>query len=258
MEQEKALSGHKYQMSPQYNNFDLRNLKTPQITTKTETSEMILSQTKESLHNFLTNLKKSSILKENKNINAFPKTSGLSTISNIKDLEDIQDSYEKYNNKTLNKLNDNNLETNILNYNKIYNTNNVYNLGNNSSIKNRTRLRVNKITDPPLNEKQNTENDLNLYLNNNLFNAINTNNKKTDYHLYNSAQRTKYNFSSGKKIPKTEESKKKNNKSTINLIEKIKALKSENSQNKKDIINLSKEYNEMQTTIIRENDNNYK
>ena len=268
MEQEKPLSGYKYQMSPKYNNFELKSLKTPQISTKNESSEMILSQTKESLHNFLTNLKKSSILKENlenKNINAIPKYSGLSNNSNIKEFEDIQDSYEKYNNKTLSKLTDNNLETNILNYNKIYNTNNVYNLGNNSSIKNRPRLRVNKKLEPLFQEKLNTENDLNLYLNNNLYNAMNTSNKKTDYHLYNSAKRTKYNFSLGKNVPNSEENKNTNNKLAINLIEKIKVLKSENSQNKKDIINLSKEYNEMQTTllekittIINEKDNKIK
>ena len=86
MEQEKSLSGYKYQKSPKYSSFELKGLKTPQVMTKDETSEMILTQTRESLQNFLTNLKKSSILRENsenRNNIAIPKISGLANMSNI-------------------------------------------------------------------------------------------------------------------------------------------------------------------------------
>ena len=146
MDVDKPLSGYKYQASPKYNSIDYRNFQTPKINIKNETSENILNQTKESLNNFLINLKKSSILKNNNEINDVNIISGLSSISNINNIEGSNESYNikklgKYNDKDINK---NNLETNILNYNKIYHTNNVYNLGNNSLIKNRNKVRQNK------------------------------------------------------------------------------------------------------------------
>jgi len=251
METEKPLSGYKYQASPKYNNLEFKNFQTPKISIKNESSEMILNQTKESLNNFLLNLKKTSILKDNsekRNVNVVPKISGLSSISNIQSSEEKQSSYGLNNN-----INNNNLETNILNYNKIYNTNNVYNLGNNSLIKNKAKLRANIQTEPfqPMHEKINTENDLNLYLNNNLYNTLNINKGKTDFPVYNTVKRTKNNFSMGKNYIKSEEKRiKQDSKLVINLKEKIKILKSENLKNKNDILNLSNTYNEMQKTLL--------
>ena len=270
MDVDKPLSGYKYQASPKYNSIDYRNFQTPKINIKNETSENILNQTKESLNNFLINLKKSSILKNNNEINDVNIISGLSSISNINNIEGSNESYNikklgKYNDKDINK---NNLETNILNYNKIYNTNNVYNLGNNSLIKNRNKVRQNKNIEPFEHAHQNikTENDLNLYLNNNLYNTINTNQIKSEFPLYNSVRREKYNYSLGKNLFKSEEKKPKlNSKIILNLKEKIKVLKSQNLQNKKDIINLSNAYSEMQktfldkmTSVIKEKDNKIK
>ena len=275
MEVENPLPGYKYQVSPKYNNYELKSLRTPKITFKNETTEMILTQTKESLHNFLTNLKKSSILKESseiKNITTRPKISGLSSISNSNIPEEIQDSYDTFNTHKLNQLTDNNntnsnLETNILNYNKIYNTNNVYNLGSNSLIKNQERLRVNKKTEPPekIHEKINTESDLNPYVNNNLISTFNKTFKKTDNASFSGVKRTKYNFSSVKNDSQSEKKNYQNKKIHLNLIEKIKTLKSENLNNKKDILNLVNSYNEMQNIlldkifiVVKEKDNQIK
>ena len=270
MDQERNFSGNKYLISPKTSKFDFKNLKTPQIKPKNETSEMILSQTKESLHNFIENLKKTSILKqntENRHINTISKISGLSNLSNIKNPEEVQEFYISPNINKLKRANDNNnLEANILNYNKIYNTNNVYNLGNNSSIKNRARIRLNKQIEPLQHEKINTENNLNLLVDNNLYNTFNTTNKKADYSLSNSARRIKYNFSTGKDIDKEiEKSEERSKNLTKNLLEKIKSIKSENLLNKKDILNLSNAFNEMQnsllnemTKIIKEKDNKIK
>jgi hypothetical protein len=144
MELEKPLSGYKYQVSPKYNNIEYKNFKTPKINLKNETSEMILNQTKESLHNFLLNLKNCSFIKddwENKSNNIKPIITGSSNNSNIKNPEETQSSYESNYTNIFGKQmdNNNNLETNILNYNKIYNTNNVYNLGNNSIARNKPK-----------------------------------------------------------------------------------------------------------------------
>ena len=258
MDVDKSLPGYKNQASPKYKNLEYRNFQTPKITMKNETSENILNQTKESLNNFLINLKKTSFLKntaENNDINII---SGLSSISNSNNnVEEIQGSNESYNINKLGKytegnIKNNNLETNILNYNKIYNTNNVYNLGSNSLIKNRAKIRQNKKVEPfQLHDKMNTETDLNYYMNNNLYSTINTNQIKSEFPLYNSVRREKYNYSLGKNIYKSEDKKTKLNlKLVINLKEKIKSLKSENLQNKNDIINLSNTYNEMQKTLL--------
>ena len=108
---------------------------------------MILNQTKESLHNFLINLKNCSFIKnnsENKSNNIKPIITGSSNNSNIKNPEETQSSYESNNTNIFGKqMNNNNLQTNILNYYKIYNTNNVYNLGNNSIARNKPKIRVN-------------------------------------------------------------------------------------------------------------------
>ena len=257
MDVDKPLSGYKYQASPKYNNIEFRNFQTPKFNLKNETSQNILNQTKESLHNFLLNLKKTSILQNNAEINDANIISGLSSISNINNIEEMQGSNESYNINRIGKFNDgninnNNLETNILNYNKIYNTNNVYNLGNKSLIQNKAKIRQNKKIEPfQMHEKIYTENDLNSYLNNNLYNTINTNQIKSEFPLYNSLRREKYNYSLGKNMYKSEEKKPKlNTKLVISLKEKLKSLKSENLQNKKDIINLSNTYNEMQKTLL--------
>ena len=252
METEKSLLGYKYQASPKYNNLEFKNFQTPKISIKNESSETILNQTKESLNNFLLNLKNCSILKDNserRNFNVVPKISGLSSISNTQSSEEKQSSYGLNNNIN----NNNNLETNILNYNKIYNTNNVYNLGNNSLIKNKAKLRANKQTEPfqQIHEKFNTESDLNLYFNNNLYNTLNINKGKTDFPAYNTAKRIKNNFSMGKNYIKSEEKRtKQDSKLVINLKEKIKILKSENLKNKNDILYLANTYNEMQKTLL--------
>ena len=93
MDVDKPLSGYKYQASPKYNSIDYRNFQTPKINIKNETSENILNQTKESLNNFLINLKKSSILKNNNEINDVNIISGLSSISNINNIEGSNESY---------------------------------------------------------------------------------------------------------------------------------------------------------------------
>ena len=228
MDVDKALSGYKYQASPKYKNLDYRSFQTPKINMKNDTSENILNQTKESLNNFLINLKKTSFLKNNAENNDVNIISGLSSISNSNNniIEEIQGSNESYNINKLGKYSDNNiknnnLETNILNYNKIYNTNNVYNLGNNSLIKNKYKIRQNKNVEPfQFNEKMNTDNDLNIYLNNNLYNTINTNQIKSEFPLYNSLRREKYNYSLRKYAYKSEEKKSKINlKLVINLKE---------------------------------------
>ena len=235
MDVDKPLSGYKYQASPKYNNLEFRNFQTPKFNLKNETSQNILNQTKESLNNFLINLKKTSILQNNTETNDANIISGLSSISNINNIEEMQGSNESYNINRIGKFNDgninnNNLETNILNYNKIYNTNNVYNLGNKSLIQNKAKIRHNKKIEPfQAHEKLYTENDLNSYLNNNLYNTINTNQIKTEFPLYNTLRREKYNYSLGKNLYKSEEKKPKlNTKLVINLKEKLKSLKSEN------------------------------
>ena len=59
MKTETPYTFYEYKVSPNYNEIkNFSNPKTPQIFTKKETSEMILSQTKASLNNFLSNLKK--------------------------------------------------------------------------------------------------------------------------------------------------------------------------------------------------------
>ena len=258
MELEKPLSGYKYQVSPKYNNIEYKNFKTPKINLKNETSEMILNQTKESLHNFLINLKNCSFIKddwENKSNNIKPIITGSSNNSNIKNPEETQSSYESNYTNIFGKQmdNNNNLETNILNYNKIYNTNNVYNLGNNSIARNKPKIRVNKIFEPyqPIQDKLETEANLNLNTYNNLNNLSNVNKGKTDFPIYNTTRRTKYNFSLGKTFNKSEnKNNKRKNTLLLNFKEKIKILKTDNERNKKDIINLANAYSEMQKTLL--------
>ena len=259
MEQENLLSGYKYQISPKYNNFEFKGLRTPQVIFKNETSE-ILNQTKESLHNLLLNIKNSSIIKENsenKNINVMPKFSGLSSTSNSKIPEEIQNSYESYSQNKLSQLSDSfnrNIDPNLLNYKKIPKTNyNAYNLGNNSMKKNLVKFKLNKQIEPygQINDKMNSENDLNLYLNNNIYNTINTNNRITNYSkVNNSVSRKKYNSS----MSKNKNIAGKNKKIISNLIEKIKLLKSAISQNKKDITNLIQIYNDAQKQLLEQID----
>ena len=55
---------YEYQISPNYNELK-KNIMTPQVNPKNETSEMILNQTKASLNNFLLNLKKGSTMNDN-------------------------------------------------------------------------------------------------------------------------------------------------------------------------------------------------
>ena len=62
MKPETPYSRFENTISPNYN--ELKNFKTPQVLPKGETSEMILSQTKASLHNFLANLKKGSTMND--------------------------------------------------------------------------------------------------------------------------------------------------------------------------------------------------
>ena len=251
MEHERPLSGYKYQVSPKYNNYDFKGLKTPQIVIKNETNDMIVNQAKESLQNFLTNLKNSSILKENsenKNINVIPKLSGLSSISNSKIPDDFQNSYESFNFN-------NNKETNLLNYKNIYNNNfNTYNVGNKALLKNRAKPRLNNQIEQyqQFHEKLNTESDLILNLNNNnIYNTINSINRNDYYksNKFNSVNRSmKYNHNLSKSKNKSEKSKN----IILNLIEKIKILKEANSQNKKDILNLIEVYNNTQKNLLEQ------
>ena len=98
MKPETPYSRFENTISPNYN--ELKNFKTPQVLPKGETSEMILSQTKASLHNFLANLKKGStmndILKENKKKQLMPEMNNLSRISNKKYPDDDQGIVESY------------------------------------------------------------------------------------------------------------------------------------------------------------------
>ena len=67
--------------------------------------------------------------------------------------------------------------------------------------KNLVKFKLNKQIEPygQINDKMNSENDLNLYLNNNIYNTINTNNRITNYSkVNNSVSRNKYNSSMSK------------------------------------------------------------
>ena len=64
MKSETPYTIYEYQISPNYNELK-KNIMTPQVKPKNETSEMILNQTKASLNNFLLNLKKGSTMNDN-------------------------------------------------------------------------------------------------------------------------------------------------------------------------------------------------
>ena len=112
--------------SPNYNEYkDIPNFKTPQVNIKTESSQNILNQTKASLNNLLSNLKKGSnindMIMENKKKKLVSTMSNLSHISNKKYPEDGQELVESY--IKLSKIYDNNnIKTNnnnLFNYNQI-------------------------------------------------------------------------------------------------------------------------------------------
>ncbi len=203
MKTETPYTFYEYKVSPNYNEIkNFSNPKTPQIFTKKETSEMILSQTKASLNNFLSNLKKVSTINDNKTINdnnkkLFPTMSNLSRISSIKFQEDddqpMIESYIK-----LSKKYDNNLNNNLLNYNKITNINAYREMNKTISQNNynKNQIRLNNLFDSNIFENNN--NSTEEYLKDKKLRYLNT----IDYipnniGLYNTVRRAKYNFGLG-------------------------------------------------------------
>ena len=203
MKSEKPYSFYDYQISPNYN--DIKKLpisQTPQVPSKKETSQTILSQTKASLNNFLSNLKKGSamndIINENKKKKLISTMNNISHISNQKYPDDDQAILESY--LRLSKLYDNN---NLLNLNKINNINNINtyreinkNLSqNNNNYNYKTQIRLNKIIDNNLTHN-NTESNLidNKYM---YFNNNNNDISQINFGQYNTVKRTKYNFGLG-------------------------------------------------------------
>ena len=167
------------------------NIKTPQILPKNETSEMILSQTKASLHNFLSNLKRAStlndLLPDNKKKQLMPEMTNISKISKIKNPDDEQGIFDPY--LTMNKLNSTNIDNNIYYMPNIYNkTNNINtynqwtkNLSQSTNLRN--QLRMKKLIDINQSYERNNNMTERNYLDNN--NTYKSKVNRTDNSLNN-------------------------------------------------------------------------
>jgi len=125
MKNEKRYSYYDYQDKPNYSDYkDFTNFNTLPSSQKNETSEMILNQTKASLNNFLSNLKKVSTVNdfivENKNKMVLPTMSNISRISNKRFPEESQDFADSY--IKISKIYEtNSKDKNKFNYSKINN-----------------------------------------------------------------------------------------------------------------------------------------
>ena len=246
--------------SPNYNEMkDFPNMKTPQIPKKNETSEMILSQTKASLNNLLSNLKNASTMNDvldNKKKKLISTMSNLSRISNIKYPDDGQDLVESY--MKLNKIYENknmiNRTNNLFNYNTMNNIN-TYNQGkknlsqNNNINKNQNQNQIvmNKLIDNnPI--FSNTEGNIGE---NYMYNSSNTDTNNNEVH--NTAKKPKSSSVINKnKIFSEDRKSNKDAKILKNISNKLKKLKIENIKNKNDVFSLKQIYSEMQKILLQE------
>ena len=255
------------------NNNELNNYsnsKTSQALPKNETSEMILSQTKASLHNFLSNLKKGStmndILTDNKKKSLMPEMSNISRISKKRYPDEEPAIVDPY--LTINQMNHNNNNNNL--DNKIFYIPNIYNKTNNINTYNqwsknlsqnnnlRNQLRMRKLIDINQSyEKNNNMTDRNYLNNNNYKSKVNRtdnslNNNMTQYSTVKRTKNNLVNLGYSTDFAKPEVNKNNNIQVVKNISNKLRKLRIENIKNKNDVFSLKQIYNEMQKILLQE------
>ena len=277
MKKETPYSFYDYQVSPDYTEFkDYSNFNTPQNFSKNETSEMILSQTKASLNNFLSNLKKGTpttttnnalIDTKNKskptkvianNISHLPinKFKENMNIYNTENRSNNIYNYKKINNNTFNTINNNNSNNNM--YSKFNNKTLSQNNTQRNNYKNtRNQIRIYKQLDnEQFYEKNKTDFLENKKLNNFLNNYSNgSDDNANNFIQYSTAQRAKNSDSNIYQNSRTKSEDKKDiidAKVVKSLTTNLRKLKIENIKNKSDVFTLKQIYNEMQNILLQE------
>ena len=271
MKKETPYSYYDYQVSPDYTEYkNYSNFNTPQNFSKNETSEMILSQTKASLNNFLSNLKKetptttNNTLIDYKNKNKPTKViaNNISQLPINKFKENMNflntdnrnlPNYKKVNNNTFNALNNNNMHTKFNNQNL-----NQNNAQRNNYKNTRNQIRIYKqIDNDIMYEKNKTDFLENKKLNNFLNNYSTGSDDNANYFVQNnnSVQRAKNSDSNLYQNSRTKSEEKKDridSKIVKNLTTNLRKLKIENIKNKSDVFTLKQIYNEMQNILLQE------